>query len=75
MSKEQKYYIPDLETGYMRAVSKTVWEAYKAHWEACKPKIAGDYLPPGPYMVFGTADETSSNYQDFQKLFNDFKDE
>jgi hypothetical protein len=48
---EQKYYIPDIETGFKIEVPKETWERYVAMWEHSIPKINNGKCIP---IILGT---------------------
>ena len=68
---EEKYYIPDIETGFKLEVSKETWESYVVMWECCLPKTNTKGI--GTIHIFGTGNElenTDNNYDIFYQ--NDF---
>lgn len=62
---EQKYYIPDIETGFKLEVSKETWERYVSAREHFTPKINEGKCVP---ILFGTGGEMESGDK-FCELF------
>lgn len=71
MTKEKKYYIPDMESGETYEVTKEQHENYLALWDSVMPK----YDPEnnvGKVIVFGTSgDMDSKEFNNFEKMWKD----
>ncbi len=64
---ENKYYIPDIETGFKVEVSCETWEAYIKMYDDLKPKFDPEKYKSIP-LVFGTAGDMGAA-EDFENIF------
>jgi len=65
---KKKYYIPDLETGYLLEVSKETHKSIIKAWEQARPKtLKGKNI--GVPIIFGTGASVENHNEEFLRLF------
>ena len=63
MENKERYFIPDIETGFRQEVSEQQWEAYQRMWEYLRPRVDS---VKGTILIFGTGgDIDNQNFNEF----------